>query len=156
MQLYDSNAGRQLTPCLEVQLAQMYGSCQKNGQLLITQMPVQQQDNGRDCGLFAIAFAYHAAQGDDLTSLNFDSTRMRKHLTDCFKREELSPFPLQDGEALKQCAGRRLHIPLHCTCSLPKSYDKMVECYCCEKLYHRKCVSVSDTNDPWFCSECTM
>ena len=37
--------------------------------LIVTQYPVQQQSGSTDCGLFSIAFAYHAAIGDNLRTL---------------------------------------------------------------------------------------
>ena len=38
-----------------------------NGKTLTDKaIPVQQQAGGEDCGLFSIAFAYHAALGEDL------------------------------------------------------------------------------------------
>ena len=47
---------------------------------------MQQQGKG-DCGLFAVAFALHAALGDDLRNIVFDQTKMHSHLLTCFKKK---------------------------------------------------------------------
>ena len=51
---------------------------------------VQQQQGTRDCGLFAIAFALHAALGQDVLSLEFDQSAK------CFSKKLLTPFPTLD------------------------------------------------------------
>ena len=40
----------------------------------------------RYCGVYAIAFAVHAALGDDVKHPEFDQTRMRNHLLQCFRK----------------------------------------------------------------------
>lgn len=157
VQLYDSNVGRLLTTSLEIQLAQMYGAARKNNHLIIKQMRVQQQSNGRDCGLFAIAYAFHASLGDDLTKLNFNCNQMRQHLINCFDQGMLSPFPVSRVKTSRRCAARQYCISLFCSCFLPKSYSRsMVECYVCETLYHDTCVTTNSNQEPWICSECCM
>ena len=42
---------------------------------------VQQQKGAIDCGLFAIAFAYHLAAGEDPEKLFFHQNKMRLHLS---------------------------------------------------------------------------
>ena len=42
------------------------------GSLSILCRPVQQQSGSTDCGVFAVAFAYHAVIGDELESISFD------------------------------------------------------------------------------------
>ena len=43
-------------------------------------MPVQQQTNGSDCGIFAIAFSTCLVFGEDPTFVNFDAQTMRTNL----------------------------------------------------------------------------
>ena len=52
-------------------LAQIYNALARNGFFMMTRMSVQQQINHIDCGVFSIAYAYHAALGNDLSCLNF-------------------------------------------------------------------------------------
>ena len=82
--LYDSCVNTALTKSLKLQRKQLY---YRDGSLLIVQeIPVHQQENC-DCGVFAIAFAFHLAQGDDPSALNFDCTTMRQHLVKCFEKK---------------------------------------------------------------------
>ena len=110
---------------------------------MVEQMPEQQQQNGKDCGLFAIAYAFHAALGDDVTIMHFDISKMRQHLIYCLDREELSPFPMEEDKPLQTCDRNHFYISLHCRCLLPKTHGKMVECNICENLYHDRCVTMS-------------
>ena len=76
VRLYDSNAGLHLSPCMETQLAQIHQLAHKDNILMVEQMPVQQQQNGKDCRLYSIAYAFHAALGDDVTITHFDISKM--------------------------------------------------------------------------------
>ena len=59
---------------------------------------LQQQPNGVDYGVFAIAFATALAFGNDPTKKRFDIKKMRRHLRDCLKVERMSPFPEIAGD----------------------------------------------------------
>lgn len=54
---------------------------------------VQQQTNGSDCRVFAIAFTTCLALGTNPTHVTFDIQGMRSHLVACFKTEKMSMFP---------------------------------------------------------------
>ena len=45
-----------------------------------------------DGGVYSVANAYHAASKDELTTLNFDPARIRKHLIDCFTLKSFHHF----------------------------------------------------------------
>ena len=110
VQLYDSNAGTTLSSSLKSQLKQLYQCAAKDGVLNILQMPVQQQSNGTDCGLFSIAYAYHLALGDEPAAITFDEAKLRQHLVQCFLKENFEPFPLQYGQFSYHCAKKRRKI----------------------------------------------
>lgn len=57
-------------------------------------VPVQQQTNDSDCGVFAIAFAVSLALGTDPMHVTFDVQRMRLHLAACLKDKKLNMFPI--------------------------------------------------------------
>ena len=82
---------------------------------------------------------------------------MRKHLINCFEREELSPFPVVEQQAktnLKRVICRKKHLFVHtyCVCSLPESYDsEMVQCELCE---HFKCMNIVSVPEYWTCTNC--
>ena len=57
-------------------------------------VPIQQQTNGSNCGIFAIAFATCLALGTNPIHVTFDIPRMRPHLLDCFKEGKITMFPI--------------------------------------------------------------
>ncbi|EDO48872.1 predicted protein [Nematostella vectensis] len=56
-------------------------------------VPVQQQSNGSDCGVFSIAFATCLAFATNPSHFTFDIPKMRSHLLSCLKDETISMFP---------------------------------------------------------------
>lgn len=56
-------------------------------------VPVQQQLNGFDCGVFAVAFATCLVYGTKPDNINFDLSKIRQHLYDCLKNNQITPFP---------------------------------------------------------------
>ena len=61
--------------------------------IAIDPKPVQQQTNGSDCGVFAVAFATCLVFGVDPTFINFDAQGMRSHLATCLRYGRISLFP---------------------------------------------------------------
>ena len=59
----------------------------------ITNVPVQQQLNGSDCGVFAIAFATCLVYGIKPEGVTFDIPKMRPHLLHCLNAHLITPFP---------------------------------------------------------------
>ena len=57
-------------------------------------VPVQQQTNDSDCGVFVIAFAVSLALGTNPKHVTFDTPRMRPHLASSLKAQKLSMFPV--------------------------------------------------------------
>ena len=154
--LFDSLTHDDLPSTLEEQIAAVYASfCSKDGLLTITKVGVQQQKGMTDCGLFAIAFAYHSARGDDVSKLEFDQSIMRQHLLDCFQSEELKPFPMTTAKPKKR-KSKHIFIHLYCTCLMPASYDvQMIECDVCAKWFHFKCVGLrGKCPKRWVCRCC--
>ena len=68
-----------------------------------------EQNGISDCGVFALAFAYHAARGDKVEELTFDQASMRKHLVKCFEDEKFTPFP-QTSDPVFKSASIALYI----------------------------------------------
>ena len=86
--------------CTKNEKRSIYGRLDKSEEdrgLTLHHVPVQQQSGITDCGVFAVAFAYHAAIGDELERIIFDQGQMRKHLLRCFEKKELSQAALQQG-----------------------------------------------------------
>ena len=152
--LYDSLVGNTetLPLSLKEQFSTVYKCAANDSALIVTQYTVQQQSGSTDCGLFSIAFAYHAAIGDNLRTLIFDQGRMRSHLLSC---SELTPFPLATTttDTIRRCALRHHVIILHCTCRMPES-GKMIQCEVCYQWYHYVCTSIKRAPKRWKCLLC--
>ncbi|KAK8405867.1 hypothetical protein O3P69_001975 [Scylla paramamosain] len=55
--------------------------------------PVQQQNDGHSCGLFALAFAFSIAVGQDPCTVRYDRASMAPHLVRCLEQGVVEPFP---------------------------------------------------------------
>ncbi|PFX11550.1 Inhibitor of growth protein 5 [Stylophora pistillata] len=91
-------------------------------------VPVQQQGNGSDCGVFSIAFATCIVYGRDPGMVTFDVPQMRPHLSRCLKTGVLSPFPQTHKDFQVKYCGMLVdkeHPWLHAT------PDFMASCSCC-------------------------
>ena len=99
MTVYDSKfSSGDLDTSLMHQLALVYRALitvEEEGEevdphLIVHFPPVEQQKGSSDCEVYAIAFAVHAALGDDVIHLEFDQTRMRNHLLQCERTSAVS------------------------------------------------------------------
>ena len=156
VRLYDSCFhGHKLSASIEEQLVRIYKTSVRDRVLPVTVMPVQQQTGSVDCGVFSIAFAYHAALGENVGRTTFAQEEMRHHLVQCFQAKKLMPFP---GESKKvhRCRKKHLFIPVYCICGLPESYDSdMISCDRCGQWFHFGCMHIqTPPPETWFCSDC--
>ena len=163
MTVYDSKfSGGDLNTSLTHQLALVYRALitveeEIDPHLIVHIPPVQQQKGSSDCGVFAIAFAVHAALGDEVMHIEFDQTQMRSHLLQCFRNKELVRFP-----TIRKCSQRNNHFPyrdveVFCSCLMPESYGNMIQCDKCEHWYHIHCVNLSSIprdTEIWNCYSC--
>lgn len=156
--LYDSLSSGTISPGLEEQLARNYGHLEgsiEDGGLTIHHVSVQKQDGTKDCGLFSIAFAYHAALGDDLANISFQQDKLRSHLVTCFENNCLSKFPTTTRKSSRACKPSVSFVRLYCDCRLPESFDNVVACDGCDKWFHYKCVDFTSYHvGDWFCNHC--
>ena len=56
-------------------------------------VPVQQQSNGSDCGVFAIAFATCLVLKTEPRQETFDVIGIRHHLASCLRNRAITMFP---------------------------------------------------------------
>ena len=56
-------------------------------------IPVQQQKNLSDCGVFSIAFATSLLYGQNTMNVTYKINQMRPHLMQCLKGGNITPFP---------------------------------------------------------------
>ena len=87
--LYDSPFHGVIIDDLELQVRNLLGNKFKK----IYVMPVQQQPNGSDCGVFAIAFATSFIYTLTPHVPQFHVSQMRPHLSACLKANVITPFP---------------------------------------------------------------
>ena len=89
VKLYDSLYDDAISQEIEQQTNDMLGG------RLVSLVPasVQQQSNGSDCGIFAIAFAACLVFGEDPSHVNLHVPKMRPHLAKCLKNCKISLFP---------------------------------------------------------------
>ena len=64
-------------------------------------VPIQQQRNGSDCGVFAAAFVTALVHGVPPSLLEFDTTKLRNHLCECLKAGKLENCSLCCSEVRK-------------------------------------------------------
>ena len=56
-------------------------------------IPVQQQTNGSDCGVFSIAFATNLVYGQSPANVTYNISQMHPHLQHCLKGGFMAHFP---------------------------------------------------------------
>ena len=165
--MYDSKfGGGDLDTSLTHQLALVYRpliTVEEDGEevdphLVVRIPPVQQQKGSSDCGVYAIAFAVHAALGDDIKDLEFDQAQMRNHLLKCFRKKELVRFPTTRKRSRHNNHFPYCEIQVFCSCQMPESYGDMIQCDKCERWYHIiRCVglsSIPQDTELWHCHSC--
>ena len=86
--VYDSLKGREVKADVLRQIAS-YSFCE-NDQICIKGQPVQQQQNGVDCGIFSIAFATSLANGKDPTQITYDTSLMCTHFLSCLQSKKIT------------------------------------------------------------------
>ena len=127
---------------------------------------VQQQPNGVDCGVFAIAFAVDILNGFAEIGKRFDVGKMRSHLLKCLEEEEFTLFP-RSHKHTKLSKGHIIYVDIYCICKSPfyeedsKRDEKllMAECVKYGEWYHRICLEIPscvfiNESVEWKCMRC--
>ena len=86
MQVYDSVYSTLDKATLDV-IAKLFQSS------VVRMVDCQKQVGGRDCGLYAIAYATAIAHRFDTSTFKFNQVAMRNHLIKCFEQGTMSVFP---------------------------------------------------------------
>ena len=114
---------------LQEQIALIYKEAANGNTLTVKAIPVQQQTGGEDCGLFSIAYSYHAALGEDILEITFDQSKMRDHLIALLEPKVLKAIPpALERRGIKRNKMRifYIHLICMCICKLPESSDSNV------------------------------
>ena len=81
--------------CKTQSLNAIYRHYKCDGKLLLNHLDVQRQNDGHNCGLFAVAFAAEVINGSSPIGVRFAVRQMPNHLMKCLLDRELSVFPKQ-------------------------------------------------------------
>ena len=114
---------------------------------------VQRQVGGKDCGLFALAFAFAICSGVSPHTLGLHQPGLRLHLLECFEQMAMAPFPMKTKSrrvgSLKPLCLVETAIFVHCICRLPwdkedSTHGPLVYCSTCKKWYHKHCCNIAN------------
>ena len=116
-------------------------TCHHGLELIILSKSVQQQGNGVDCGVYAIAFTTSRAYGSNPGKESYDEKKIRPHLVECLKIGKLTPFPTITGEVVR-CNTATSKVELYCLCHVPYTPPtderyQMTQCNQCKEWFHR-------------------
>ena len=115
--------------------------------------PVQVQDNGTDCGIFAIAFASSLLHGQDPCKINY--LEPRKHLYQCLDTSNMTEFPHTDLDADRSDLSiYEENINLGCYCRGVLEGLPTVKCDLCTFECHKVCAMVTRNTHSWHCNIC--
>ena len=139
-------------------------ACSPATELLLNIESVQQQRNGVDCGLFAIAFATSLAFGENPGDICYDQDLLRVHLVKCLTNQNMCKFPTRSKGRIQRCKQVNSRVELYCSCRMPYfvSSDERYDMACCSKCscwYHRVCEKIPDSvftnkRKKWICLSC--
>ena len=90
-QKYDSLTNESVPLDVAKQIA-AFSYCE-SAKIVAEVLPVQQQTNCFDCGLFAIAFATSLAHNENSVRQVYDATKLRQHLGSCLEAGKMLVFP---------------------------------------------------------------
>ena len=108
---------------------------------------MQQQIGASDCGVFAIAFA--CIFSEVIEEIEFDQRVMRVHLSLCFKKKTLLPFPTTNIVDIdKLNISHYESLAIYCYCKTPDT-GEMVQCDGCEQW-----VKLGNLIGKWICKTC--
>ena len=114
--LYDSLKKKHISKDVTAEIAS--SAYHPGPQWTILSQSVQQQGDGVDYGVYAIAFATILAYGSNPWKEIYDKKKIRPHLVECLKIGKLLPFPTITGEVVR-CDTATSNIELYCLCRVP-------------------------------------
>jgi len=154
--IYDSLVGKSVTLDTKVQIACLLQT--PLPQITLKLMNIEQQQNGSDCGLYAIATALELCAGNDPIKASWHSEEMQPHLEACLSKQKITTFPKKEREIIQDTL-KTEQTKLYCSCRLPeRRSEKMVLCCSCGEWFHQKCEDIPNSalrkNIPWTCNTC--
>ena len=92
-----STLSRSSRKCIQT-LYKQFGDESPNGIVPVTFLPVFNQSDSCNCGLFAIAYAADMLNGKSPIDAKFNVPQMRIHLKKCLELETLYPLPKESSD----------------------------------------------------------
>lgn len=140
----------------------------EKGSFRMKVVPCQDQQNGDDCGVFAIAFATELLHGGNPSQVSFIPSRLRKHLKECYRKGEFSPFPKGGNRQRVNMKVTPIKVNVYCTPTCRRTEklfrdsnknEDMAACATCGEWFHRICCSIPPTvftskKVTWICPGC--
>ena len=80
-------------------------------------LPIQQQSNGVDCGVYAIAYALCIASEQDPSTISFEQVSMRNNILQSLKDNKLLPFKT-NLKPVKRCKQKSIEMDIFCSCRM--------------------------------------
>ena len=148
-----------LSPSLQIQLCAIYANNSHSLEVLLSTN--NQQSNGVDCGVFAIAnltnFAYSMKyENESMFTNEFDVEKIRPHLITSFEAQKFREFPITKVKPAHKF--HKVTIPMDCiNCDQPNVFEDMLQCDRCCKWMHYSCNIIEvpkPTPEKWWCSNC--
>lgn len=159
--------GRQIKRHVGKQVASILN--EEGPTITINVKPVQQQINGVDCGVFALAFATSILHGESPENTTYSVESLHQHLHQCLEDRRMETFPTVKSHQFQRSHSSKVVLKVFCLCRMPwYKADKddrdlqMVECESCFNWFHRKCASIPDgvfnvkCSIPWKCLTCSF
>ena len=79
----------------------------------------QQQTNGDDCGVFAVANLFHILAGADIDRTKIRGDKMRDHLLQCIKSGHFKESEKSDSSDIVFCKIKKIKIQIFCCYRFP-------------------------------------
>ena len=153
--IYDSNRMLSVPKALKMEICSFIRpTCDRFSFDIINS---QAQQNGSDCGLYAIACATELVHGAEPVLCHWDIPQMRPHLIQCLTEGTMNRFPAIKKRRVGSLRVRKsLSEYIYCLCRLPNDKSRpMIECTSCKKWYHNDCAKVvGDIDVKWRCNKC--
>lgn len=117
---------------------------------------IQQQEEGDDCGLFAIAYAVMLCFNEDPCKATYNQDIMREALVKSFEKMDIVSYKTNVVTIDNSKRPKILYewtCSVHCSCRKPDDGLEMGECSECKVWFHKECVK-TNFSDNWLCRQC--
>ena len=84
-----------------------------------TVLPLEQQKNDIDCGLYALVFIVYLLENNKYpTEVSFDQNKMQNHLLKSSESSQISGFTISSSKKVKRNKKKEMPMELFCSCRM--------------------------------------